>query len=168
MKIAIIGKICSGKTTLANKLSEHFNLERVAFGDSVKKYTTEIFDMSYKDRKLIQDFAEKMKEIDNDIWIKHLDKKIKNKTNIIIDDLRFENEYIYLKNNNFVIIKLVINKNEQIKRIENLYGNNANEHIERLNHISELYIDTLNADFIIDSTENIQSIINFLVHYNKL
>jgi cytidylate kinase len=168
MKIAIIGKICSGKTTLANKLSEHFKLERIAFGDSVKKYAADIFDMSYKDRKLIQDFAEKMKEIDNDIWIKHLDKKIKDKTNIIIDDLRFENELDYLRNNDFFIIKLLINKNQQIKRIQNLYGSNSNEHIERLNHISETYIDTLDADFIIDSTENIQSIINFLVHYNKL
>jgi adenylate kinase family enzyme len=162
MKIAILGKICSGKTTLANKLAEHFKLERIAFGDSVKKYTTEIFYMSYKDRKLIQDFAEKMKEIDNDIWIKHLDKKIKDKNNIIIDDLRFKNEYTYLKKNNFVIIKLVINKNQQIKRIKNLYGNNSNEHIERLNHISELYIDELNADFIVNPEDSIESIVNFI------
>ena len=71
---------------------------------------------TYKDRKLIQDLAEKLKEIDNDIWIKQLNKNIKNKNNIIIDDLRFVFRFFYLKSNNYFIIKLLINKNQQIKR----------------------------------------------------
>ena len=62
MKIAITGKICSGKSTLANKLKNILKLEKYSFADNVKKYATEIFEMKYKDRKLIQDFAEKMKE----------------------------------------------------------------------------------------------------------
>lgn len=165
MKIAIIGKICSGKTTLANKLSKYFKLDKFAFGDSVKKYTTDIFEMYYKDRKLIQDFAEKMKEIDNDIWIKHLDKKIKGKNNIIVDDLRFENEYKYLKNNNFFIIKIIITKEKQIERIKTLYGHKADEHIERLDHLSESNVDILKADVNINSEDPIEAIIKLLEIY---
>ena len=97
MKIAITGKICSGKSTLANIIKDKLKLNKYSFADNVKKYAKELFDMSYKDRKLIQDFAEKLKEIDNTIWIKQLDKNIKDKDNIIIDDLRFENEYNYLR-----------------------------------------------------------------------
>ena len=121
--------------------------------------------MKYKDRKLIQDFAEKMKEIDNNIWIKQLDKEIKNKTHIIIDDLRFENEYNYLKLNNYYIIKLVIDKNQQIKRIENLYKDKAHEHLERLEHISECNIDKLSADLTINIEDvDIETIIKTITH----
>ena len=165
MKIAITGKICSGKSTLANKLKNILKLEKYSFADNVKKYATEIFEMEYKDRKLIQDFAEKMKELDNNIWIKQLDKEIKDKTHIVIDDLRFENEYNYLKKNNYYIIKLVIHKNQQIKRIEDLYKDKAPEHLERLEHISECNIDKLNADLTINTGDvDIKTILKTIIH----
>jgi len=165
MKIAITGKICSGKSTLANKLKDNLKLEKYSFADNVKKYATEIFEMEYKDRKLIQDFAEKMKELDNNIWIKQLDKEIKDKTHIVIDDLRFENEYNYLKKNNYYIIKLVIHKNQQIKRIEDLYKDKAPEHLERLEHISECNIDKLNADLTINTEDvDIKTILKTIIH----
>ena len=83
MKIAIIGNICSGKTTLANKLSQRYNLRRIAFADSVKYYVKDIFKVEHKDRKLIQDFAEKMREIDKDIWVKKVQDKIQDKEDIV-------------------------------------------------------------------------------------
>ena len=165
MKIAITGKICSGKSTLANKLKDKLKLEKHSFADNVKKYAKEIFEMEYKDRKLIQDFAENMKELDNNIWIKQLDKEIKDKTHIVIDDLRFENEYNYLKKNNYYIIKLVIDKNQQIKRIEDLYKDKAHEHLKRLEHISECNIDKLNADLTINTEDvDIKTILETITH----
>jgi len=165
MKIAITGKICSGKSTLANELKDKLKLEKYSFANNVKKYAKEIFEMEYKDRKLIQDFAEKMKEIDNNIWIKQLNKEIKDKTHIVIDDLRFENEYKYLKKNNYYIIKLVIDKNQQIKRIEDLYKDKAHEHLERLEHISECNIDKLNADLTINTEDvDIKTILETIIH----
>ena len=165
MKIAITGKICSGKSTFANIIKDKLKLNKYSFADNVKKYAKELFDMSYKDRKLIQELAEKLKEIDNDIWIKQLDKNIKDKDNIIIDDLRFENEYNYLRSNKYFIIKLLIDKNQQIKRIKELYKENANEHIERLEHISELNIDKLDADLVINTNDiNIETLIEIIIH----
>ncbi len=38
MKIAICGGICSGKTTLSEKLKKDFNLELYSFAFNVKKY----------------------------------------------------------------------------------------------------------------------------------
>jgi cytidylate kinase len=165
MKIAITGKICSGKSTLANKLKDKLKLEKYSFANNVKKYAKEIFEMEYKDRKLIQDFAEKMKELDNNIWINQLDKEIKDKTHIVIDDLRFENEYKYLKKNNYYIIKLLIDKNQQIKRIEDLYKDKAHEHLARLEHISECNIDKLNADLTINTEDvDIKTILETIIH----
>lgn len=165
MKIAIVGNICSGKTTLANTLSKRYNLQRIAFADSVKYYVKDIFNVEYKDRKLIQDFAEKMREIDQDIWVKKVEDKIKDKENIVIDDLRFLNEYKMLKDNNFFIVKLKISKETQIQRINQLYRENAKEHIERLNHISESYIDSLKEDLLITNEKQLKDFIDYALAY---
>ena len=65
MKLAITGVMCSGKSTIANYLVQTYNFQKFSFADDIKKYAFEIFDMKYKDRKLLQDFGSKMKEIDN-------------------------------------------------------------------------------------------------------
>ena len=91
MKLAITGEMGSGKTSIAKYLVEKYNFKKFSFADDVKLYATEIFDINInvKDRKLLQQFATKMKEIDENIWIKRLDNKIKDiYDNIIIDDLR--------------------------------------------------------------------------------
>tara|TARA_X000000368_G_scaffold338298_1_gene276243 strand:+ start:786 stop:1304 length:519 start_codon:yes stop_codon:yes gene_type:complete len=165
MKIAIIGNICSGKTTLANTLSHRYNLQRIAFADSVKYYVKDIFKVVHKDRKLIQDFAEKMREIDEDIWVKKVQDKIQNKEDIVIDDLRFLNEYKMLKANKFFIVKLKISKETQIQRIKQLYVQDAEEHIERLNHISESYIDSLKEDLLITNEKELKDFIDYALAY---
>ena len=165
MKIAIIGNICSGKTTLANTLSKRYNLRKIAFADSVKYYVKDIFKVEHKDRKLIQDFAEKMREIDKDIWVKKVQDKIQDKEDIVIDDLRFPNEYKMLKDNNFFIVKLKISKETQIKRINELYQQDAKEHIERLNHISESYIDSLKEDLLITNENQLKDFIDYALAY---
>jgi len=77
MKLAITGIMCCGKSTIANYLVEKYNYKKFSFADVLKKFAVDIFDMKGKDRKLLQDFGTKMKEIDKCIWIKSLDKKIK-------------------------------------------------------------------------------------------
>ena len=190
IKIAIIGKICSGKTTIINKLLElkEYNFKVYNFGDYVKKYIYEIFDINIienmlskkaiknsesfyinnKPRKLIQDFAENMKILDNDVWIKLLKKDINKHISrdisniIIVGDVRFYNEYQMLKDLGFIFIKLDINKDLQIERIKNTYPNNYQEHLERLEHISEINIDNFKYDYIIDVNNDLEIIINQL------
>jgi adenylate kinase family enzyme len=109
MKLAITGEMASGKTNIAKYLVEKYNFSKFSFADDLKLYATEIFDinMNVKDRKLLQQFGTKMKEIDENIWIKRLDNKIKDiSDNIIIDDLRYPNEELYLKSKGFKILKL--------------------------------------------------------------
>lgn len=150
--IAICGKICSGKSTLAKYLEDKHNFKILSFANSVKKFAREIFNMKHKDRKLLQEFSEKLKEIDNDIWIKHFDKQLlmNQHHNIVVDDLRFPNEYNFLINKSFTIIRLDINNELQIQRIKETYKENYNEHLERLNHISESFIYDFDCHIIID------------------
>jgi hypothetical protein len=90
----------------------------------LKKFAVDIFDMKGKDRKLLQDFGTKMKEIDKCIWIKSLDKKIKDiSDNIVIDDLRFKDEENYLRSIGFKILKLDIDNDLQNNRLKTTYNN---------------------------------------------
>jgi cytidylate kinase len=153
MRIAIAGKICSGKSFLAKLIATETNANIYSFGKPVKKYARELFNMKYKDRKLLQLFGEKMKDIDENIWIKQTFKEIdrdlflKKQLNIVIDDLRFQNEAKYLQNKDFTIIKLTIDRKLQIERIYKTYPNKASEHINNLKHQSEQYIDSLPFDY---------------------
>lgn len=163
MRIAICGKICSGKSTLANALSENFKLRKISFANPVKMYAEEIFDMKYKDRKLIQDFAEKMKEINPNVWIDYLDRSILEKEDdIVIDDLRFMNEYNFLRTRGFFIIRINIEMIDQIKRIKSTYPDKWQDHIDRLNHVSEIDRTIFNADLDIESTDDM---IEYVLEY---
>lgn len=152
MKLAITGEMGSGKTSIAKYLVEKYNFKKFSFADDVKLYATEIFDINIninvKDRKLLQQFATKMKEIDENIWIKRLDNKIKDiYDNIIIDDLRYPNEELYLKSNGFKILKLDIDTELQNNRLKNTYINNFDMHIECKKHDSEMYTNFFDHDF---------------------
>jgi cytidylate kinase len=168
MKIAISGKMCSGKSTLANMLIEYFqknnniNFIKYSFANGVYEIAKNIFYMKNKDRKLLQQIGEKMREIDKDIWIKKTINDIhKNNDNyVIIDDLRFINELEYIKKHNFFIIRLNISKDKQHSHLITTYPTTYQNHIDNLHNISEIDLDNLphnNFDIIIN-TDNYTSL----------
>ena len=137
MKIAIVGKMCAGKSTLANDIKIIDNRYNIySFGNNVKKIACEIFDMKNKDRSLLINIGKYMKLIDPDIWIKSLMNQITHEY-CVIDDVRHQNELDYLIKENWFIIHLHIDNTTQIKRITKLYPNNYSDHLKNLNDISE-------------------------------
>lgn len=146
MRIAITGNLCSGKSYLAKILMKKYNLELYSFAGKIKEIATDLFQMTQKDRLLLQNIADKMKEIDPDIWIKYVLSGIGTKDNIIIDDLRFENEVNYLKEHGFTIIRLNIPDNIRMERIKNTYPTTYEEHFKGMNHNSEQEINNLKVD----------------------
>ena len=135
MKIAIHGPMCSGKTTIANTIIQLDNrYQRYSFGQKIKDIAVELFDMKNKDRSLLISIADKMRDIDADVWAKYILKTIKT-DKCVIDDLRFQNELDYLQG--WKIISLTTPKNERIKRIKKIYPDNFTDHIENMSHLSE-------------------------------
>ena len=115
---------------------------------------------------MLQTIGTQFREIDNDVWIKYL---INDKMyNVIIDDLRYVNEAKLLKENGWFIIRLNISPQLQIKRIKKTYQK-WEEHVQNINHESELDIDKMDkyVDFDIHVTQNshklVLSIFNMLV-----
>ena len=105
-----------------------------------------------------------MREIDQDIWIKYI---LKNNTNnVIIDDARYYNELKALKDNGFIIIKLDLDKDTQLKRLKKCYPHTYHNHINNMNHESECSMDENDNslfDVVIKSdNQALENIIDFL------
>tara|TARA_Y100001958_G_scaffold146322_1_gene125930 strand:- start:6099 stop:6617 length:519 start_codon:yes stop_codon:yes gene_type:complete len=140
MKIAIYGPMCSGKTTVANIIKElHPEYEIFSFGQKIKDIAKDLFDMKGKNRSLLITIADKMRDIDEDIWAKYIVKKTNDVENCIIDDLRFQNELNLLKG--WKIICLTTNDDVRIERLKKNYPDNYQDHIKNMKHKSET--DTL-------------------------
>jgi len=175
MKIAISGKMCSGKSFITNLLIKHFEKEnkhfkKLSFADDVYKIARELFNMKTKNRQLLQSIGTKMREIDPDIWAKSTTQRSQNHKFVIIDDLRFPNELHYLKLNNFIIIRLNISKEEQIKRLKETYPDTYHQHIKNLNHQSETSLDTVSNDkfdivFNINDNTNSETIFKEIIQF---
>lgn len=142
--------MCSGKTTVAKFLRDKYNFKILSFGEPVKRYATEIFGLKNKNRAIIQDFAQKVREIDDEVWIKYLIRIYKeyNYENIVVDDIRFPKERDALEQEGFILIKLDIDDDFQKERIETTYRENSQIHIDRINNVSESYIDELSCNYI--------------------
>ena len=139
MKIAITGKMCSGKTTLANMIMQiDSRYEKFSFGDKVKDIAHDLFHMNpqIKDRTLLTGIGTKMREIDSNVWINYILNQTKHKQYCIIDDLRYQNEYESLAKDGWIIIQLNISDKLQEERITKLYSN-YEDHLQNRNHSSE-------------------------------
>tara|TARA_Y100001958_G_C21230745_1_gene556462 strand:+ start:776 stop:1291 length:516 start_codon:yes stop_codon:yes gene_type:complete len=162
MKIAICGKMCSGKSTIANMLKEYDDrFEIFSFANKIKVLANELFnmDLKNKDRSLMIAIGSKMREIDPDVWVNYIIKETKDKEFCIIDDLRFQNELDILEKNDWKIISLNISQELQIERIKNLYKDNYEDHFKNRNHLSEKdFLIFKDNPLIIDSSLDLNSI----------
>ena len=176
MKIAICGKMCSGKSTLANHIMRTFpGYQKYSFAKRVKELCVELFDMKGKDRELLITFANSMRDIDPNVWIRQVLKETKDKENCIIDDVRYQNEVNALIHDGWKIIQLEVSPDIQKRRIMKTYPDNYQEHLNKVNHLSEqnlfLFPDGYpQLNLITDDEHNKQNIhdVNLLVMKNNV
>ena len=172
MKIAVTGRMCSGKTTLCNYLCElEPRFQIFSFGKKVKDVASDLFlmDPLIKDRTLLTGIGQKMREIDLEVWINYVLNQCKDVEYCLVDDLRYQNEYEALVKNGFKIIQLNISNELQEERIKKVYPNNYNDHLNNRNHPSEKNnFQWLNSDhphLNIDSSEDIDYIKNLVKEF---
>ena len=144
MRIAFTGKAGSGKSTLADFCVKIYGFEKYSFAGAVKDVARELFGMTKKDRSLLQAIGDTMRQIDNGVWINYVMNRIiaEGFEDVVIDDLRYENEAQFLKLHGFLIVKLEGRGYEMTK--------------EQMSHPSEMEIDKIEADVIIDASRSLQ------------
>lgn len=202
MRVAISGKIASGKTSVANHLFSKYGFTRLSIASYVKRFEyiqTEVDDKLWplyveslvrrlvhyshddlppsigispyeRDMNLVYELTDLIVEelgklpympgkknrelyqrigtdimrayLCDDIWVNALLATLPKSQdiNLVVDDLRFKNEFIKLKANNFITIRLCVSKEVQKSRIDALYsGSHYTD--EQLHHRSETDLD---------------------------
>jgi len=112
LRIAFAGKSRSGKTTSANYLLRTYGFVKISFTGKLIEFAHEFFPDRFetgKPQDLIQALHEKIREIDPDVWIKYVSRKIEmlpKDADIVIDDLRYRNDYDAVKSLGFLVVRL--------------------------------------------------------------
>jgi dephospho-CoA kinase len=152
VKIALTGKMRSGKDLCGNHLYIRYGFDRVAFGDALKKNAHATFPWISefsKPRSLYQTYGQLMRQIEPDVWIKHAERAVKGaidfnvntgaeKVGVVITDLRQPNEYEWARNNGFTIIRVTAPDNDRVFRAK-LAGDDFTE--ADLEHEKESHVD---------------------------
>jgi len=157
MKIAIAGKMGSGKSYLCDYIIDNYKFGRTSFAKRVKELAVELFNMKNKDRALLIDFATKMRSIDKNIWINAMLEESRSFHNIVVDDLRLSNEYETLRNEGWFLIKVKVDENIRVNRLKVKYGEDYLNHLKFSDSITENDVANYNDDkfdLVIDSCDN--------------
>ena len=162
-KIGLLGKMASGKTTLANEfIRQNSQYVKFAFADKLKIIAKELFGMTIKDRQLLQQIGQKMREIKASVWIDYVINQAKHHQYVIIDDVRYRNEIEALKNEGFTIIYLNIDKNTQISRLKTTYGNRFHDNLEHESECADQYESLADLTYSASSLEEMTSFVKDL------
>ena len=154
IKIALVGKMRSGKSVISRLLHEKYGFYYpLSFGNELKALAHTIFPWipeEPKPRELYQ-FMNTMRDYDEDVWIKHLAEDYefvltKEPTGIVIDDVRQRNEFEWARDNGFIIVRVESSDELRKQRIV-AEGDSYNE--DSFNHKTETYVDQIKADYTI-------------------
>ena len=175
MKVAFCGKMASGKTSIAEKLMrENQNSQKYSFAGAVKDFSRFVYDIpeNYKDRIKFQKVGDgARKYISPDVWIDavlHKSKSAPFLENQFLDDARYRNEVIKLKEEGWTVILLDIEDELQIQRLKTTYPEDWNVHVDARSHPSEKGIEDIERDLfdlvvnVVNGDQNYEEIKSFL------
>lgn len=113
--ICLSGPRGCGKTTIANHLNSLLDYERVAFADSLRKISAIFSGTLNDDRLFLAKLGAEIRTQLSDFFIQVMEKKIQNsESSLVIEDIRFLEEFEFCKSINAMTIRLEIPKEQQI------------------------------------------------------
>ncbi len=167
MKIALMGYARAGKDTIASIMIEKLagQTTRLAFGDQLKNLFHDIFDIpaNPKPREGYEKFGQTLREIDQMVWIKQLEKDMKyhqsmGVQNFIITDVRQPNEAMWCKDNGFIVI--FVSSKESFRK-----ERSVNDSVFIPVNESEKLIFSIDRDYSIDNNYSLEVL---KTHIDKL
>ena len=152
LRLAVSGKMRSGKDTLASRLVKRYGFTRYAFADRLKEVAQELFRMppGTKNRHLLVELGRKMCEIDRLVWVNYVLSQMPLRCDVVISDLRFKYEYHALKAFDFIIVRVASEEQARLRRVER-FGSRVD--MALVDDPSETDLDDMQFDWVIDGTE---------------
>lgn len=147
-RIAIGGKMGTGKSSIADFLVKCFQFKQFSFARKLKEIASDLFDMEVKDRVLLQMLGTEIRKMKADAWCSYVLKQVNAEASlrVVIDDMRYLNEGTILKENNFTLIRLYTPAFMRKKR-----GTIGLDE-KTAAHPSEIEIDAIEVDYAIDTS----------------
>lgn len=111
LKIAFAGKAGCGKSTVTKALVKDYGFTAFSFANKLKEICRSLFPEKMKKTKeqyrhILQEFGDATRKIHQDVWIEIILRQIENSRmpRIVIDDMRFKNEFLLLRDYGFKLI----------------------------------------------------------------
>ncbi len=150
-----LGQPGAGKTTAANYLVDKYKYIKLSFADPLKEIALSVWpDLKrFKHRQKYQLLGEKLREIDPDIWVDLLLRRFENLDkqgfNVVVDDVRYSNEFYALLGRGFTPILITATG---ATREERLLKRDGYIDYTTENHQSEEFIRYLNTAITIGNS----------------
>jgi dephospho-CoA kinase len=163
MKVAIVGRIRSGKDTVGSMFIKDYGCFRMAFGDGIGRVIRDYFPEAFengKPRRHYQHIGQRFRDLNPDVWVKDLGRTYqllqdKGLTRFVVTDMRQMNEYHYLKSQGFMVVK--VETADEI-RLERMNANGDTFTLEDLNHETEQEIDQIPYDYLISNNTTLEDL----------
>lgn len=152
--LAVIGKMGAGKTTIAEWLVAGAGYTRGSFAAKLKDIATLIWGLdALTDRDKLQRLGTAVRDIDEDAWVNLAIRQMESQrrtspvySRFVVDDCRFPNEYWKLKEQGFLVLRVVADEDLRVQRLEKI---GKLQDRSQLHHISETALDEFDADYTV-------------------
>lgn len=166
MKIALFGKMRSGKNTVADILVKDYQFTEFAFATGIGNIIKEYFPKEWakgKPRRHYQQIGQELRKLDKEVWINYLLESVKASGSemVVVTDGRQQNEARRLREEGYTIIKVECPEEIRIQRIKDS-GDVFTP--EQLSHETELAVDTIEADYTIINDKSLAYLENEVMY----
>lgn len=149
LNISLSGRSGSGKTTIANYLASKYNFHVCKTGTLCRDVSKLLFRSD--SLEILQKVTDAMKDIDKDVWLKGALYNAPTDKSLVFDSMRFESDYIFLKNKGFVLLRVEASREVCFSRLRER-GQIFNENKDSM-HKSEIELEKYHHDFTIENSQ---------------
>ena len=177
MKIALIGRSRSGKDTVAEYLEDKYGLHNYKFSygitEIIKKYFPKDLEKGVKLRGHYIKIGQSLRELDEDVWVDYTLNKINylwgGLENVVISDVRQENEFLRLREEGFKFIYVDCENEIRYERMkekgEEIPDIFENDPDKSVNYISMKYLNSINVINNNGSLERLYKNVDYMINH---
>ena len=166
--IGLYGKMHTGKSSIASDMAARWpnNVVVMSFADKLRKVLHELG--IPETRESLQGVGQKLREFDSDVWITAVNSEVKESLSagrtVVFDDLRYPNEFEYIRSLGGFLVKLYADTDERWRR----YGTSRKfdpattkeAWMRQQEHLSETILDASSMDWNLDLDTSNMDIVN--------